>query len=753
MSDGKVEIAVNMQTTGVSKGVSTIKNKLMSLKGASGGANKSIMAMGAVAGIASSVASKAMSVLSNSVGSATSRFDTMNQYPKVMQKLGYSTKDAKSAIDIMAKGIEGLPTSLPEITKMGQQFAILTGSASKGAKTAVALNNAFLSSGASAADASRGVQQYSQMLAAGKVDMQSWRTLQETMPVALKKTAEAFGFTGKSATQDLYKALQDGSITMDQLNDKFLELNDGANGFASTAKSSSEGIGTSFQNMQNAVVKGLGDMIKAIDDGLKSAGIQGGIAEVFDGVKNTIVNAFKVINEHVKNFVEFIAKNKDWVLPLAVGLGSVIGLFTALVGAIKGVIAVGKGIGLILGAGPWMLVAIAIAGVVSALVFFFTKTETGKKIWKGFCDFLKNAWQAIVDFFSGAVDAIGNVFKGIGDFFSNLGQLISDGLQAYMNFWAGVRDVVFNAVTSVLSTIGEFVGNIFNSAVELFTSFVNGIVSVVGTIISTVISIGTKIITSIVSFVGQMISGGAKLIGGLVQGIASLIGNVISTIVRIGSNIISSVVSFVGQMISGGAKLISGLINGISSLIGNVASTVSNGVQSAISAVGGIVGEFYNVGVNIIKGIVNGIKSMGNAIANTVKNMAKGAIDGVKHMLGIHSPSRVFRDQVGKFVSLGFAEGISKYSDKAVNKAELMAQKVASIRIAPNFDTGELGGFNVAKNIKSNQRYNNDADNKPQSVNTANVTINNTMQADPRPSEQARVFKNTMRQMGYDLAF
>jgi len=121
--------------------------------------------------------SKGIGVLRDSVGSAVARFDTLNAYPKVMKQMGYSTSDTNKSVGILKKGVDGLPTSLQDLTKSAQSFAILEKNASKGAKTATALNDAFLASGASAGDASRGVQQYSQMLATGKVDMQSWRTL------------------------------------------------------------------------------------------------------------------------------------------------------------------------------------------------------------------------------------------------------------------------------------------------------------------------------------------------------------------------------------------------------------------------------------------------------------------------------------------------------------------------------------------------------------------------------------------------
>ena len=73
------------------------------------------------------------------------------------------------------------------------------------------------------------------------------------MPYALSETAKAFGFTGRSATNDFYKALQEGDITMDQFNNKLIELSEKQGGFAEQAKTATEGIGTSFQNMKTAV--------------------------------------------------------------------------------------------------------------------------------------------------------------------------------------------------------------------------------------------------------------------------------------------------------------------------------------------------------------------------------------------------------------------------------------------------------------------------------------------------------------------
>ncbi|MCT0055980.1 phage tail protein [Lactococcus lactis subsp. lactis] len=254
------------------------------------------------------VVDTAIGVVTSSLGGAINRFDTLSAYPKVMAQMGYSTDDVAKSTALLKKGVDGLPTSLQDLTKSAQSFAILEKNATGGAKTATALNDAFLASGASAADASRGVQQYSQMLSSGSVDLESWKTLQETMPYALTQVAKSFGITGKSAERDLYAKLKSGDITMDQLNKRFVELDGGANGFAKTARTASGGIGTSFTNMRNAVVNGLANTVETINNALKNAGLKNGIATLFDEGKQAIIKGFAVFNKIVANVSKVIPK-------------------------------------------------------------------------------------------------------------------------------------------------------------------------------------------------------------------------------------------------------------------------------------------------------------------------------------------------------------------------------------------------------------------------------------------------------------
>lgn len=294
MADGKVTIVVDVDGNKVK-----VLNDELDKTAQKGDKGSDSLKKFALGGAAFKLASKAVDLLTDSLGGAIQRFDTLESYPRVMQAMGHSTEDVTRSTKKLAAGIEGLPTTLNEVVGTAQRLTSITGDINKSTDLTLALNNAFLASGSSSADASRGLQQFSQMLSAGKVDMQSWKTLQETMPYALQKTAESFGFAGQSAQNDFYSALKQGQLTFDQFASKLIELNGGVGGFAELAKSNSKGIQTSFGNLKNAVVKGVANTIKALDD-LTKAATGKTIAENFDALKVIINAAFGVIVNVIK---------------------------------------------------------------------------------------------------------------------------------------------------------------------------------------------------------------------------------------------------------------------------------------------------------------------------------------------------------------------------------------------------------------------------------------------------------------------
>lgn len=228
----------------------------------------------------------AMNTVTTSLDGAITRFDTLHSYPKVMNSLGFSTDAAKASVSKLNASVQGLPTSLSDIVKSAQSLTSVTGNMGKATDTAIALNHALLASSASTADVSRAQQQYSQMLAVGKPDMQSWRTLQETMAPALTKTAKKLGIVSGNTTE-LYNAMKNGQITFDQFNAALIECDTEAGGFAETALSASKTIRTGFTNIKSAVENVEMRIISAFNNILDSQGF-GSFVDILDKVKSSI---------------------------------------------------------------------------------------------------------------------------------------------------------------------------------------------------------------------------------------------------------------------------------------------------------------------------------------------------------------------------------------------------------------------------------------------------------------------------------
>jgi len=283
---------------------------------------------------------KGFEMVVGSIDAAVARYDTLKQFPKIMEQMGYGFENGERSIQKLRAGIEGLPTTSDAITASTRQLTIALNDLDKGTGSALALNNAFLASGSSTDEAARGMDQYLTMLSTGKVDMMRWRTLNETMTYALQKTAESFGFVGASAKNDLYAALQSGDITMRQLNDRIIELNDGLGGFADVAKTATAGIGTSWQNMQTAFVRGTANIIQAIDEGLGETRFKS-ISNVIDTSGKKISKVF----EGIAKAAGALAKNADTLVPIiaAVAAGMTVlkvqaglaPIFTAATAAMK----------------------------------------------------------------------------------------------------------------------------------------------------------------------------------------------------------------------------------------------------------------------------------------------------------------------------------------------------------------------------------------------------------------------------------
>lgn len=268
---------------------------------------KQSVAGGAIIGAFSQVTSMALSGISSSVSSAVNRLDTLKNYPRVMDSLGYSTDEVAASLSTMDSHLQGLPTALNTMTSTVQGLAAITGDLTLATDAGLALNDMLLAGGGNMQVAASAGEQFRQMLSKGKPDMQDWKSIMAAAPGQMNQLAESMLGAGASAS-DLYYALGGGSesdvhmegieyasVSMTDLLNAIVKLDqeggDGIASFEEQAKNATGGIQTSMANLQNAITRGLANVFDAIgQDRIREAieWVKGGIDTAFTAVKNVV---------------------------------------------------------------------------------------------------------------------------------------------------------------------------------------------------------------------------------------------------------------------------------------------------------------------------------------------------------------------------------------------------------------------------------------------------------------------------------
>ena len=527
-----------------------------------------------VAGVGiTKVIGASMNVLSSSLDGAINRFDTMQSYPKVMKSLGFSVEQSQKSVAKLNQSVQGLPTSLADVVTTSKSLAAVTGNIDKATDTTIALNHAFLASGSSSEDASRGLQQYSQMLAKGTVDMQSWRTLQETMAPALTKVAKKLGITSGNANE-LYAALQNGTITFDQFNDAMIECDTETGGFADTALEASKGIKTSMTNIKSAVQNLEQGFMSAMNNMLKSKAM-GGLVDNLEKIKSKIYD-----------FRNSIMETKDDGL-------------------------------------TWDFKPGVMENVSKAMDWLADRANNAKAMIQQFYDgFMKtDAVQNAITMFDKIKDAIGNVMDKLQDskVFEQLGQDIGNIVSKVSEVTGKIADFVANLKTedvkkfagAVKLLAGAFVGVKVGSKL---TSTIKGVVGSAQSGYSKLKSIMDKI---------KGIGGteGAPTSSPSSSGVPDIGNASIQTAQKTSkaAQIINSAFEGISNVISSVCEGAKGIITGLGDAISNVFEGLGNGIKSALEGVGTVIESFGTAISTVAQGIGQGLATaftgLGTAIA------------------------------------------------------------------------------------------------------------------------------------------
>ena len=671
--------------------------------------------VGAVAGIASTVFSKVASVVTGSLNSAISRADQMNNFPKVMKNLGYSSEDAAASIKKISSALDGLPTTSSAMTGMVQQLAPLTSNLDQATNIALAFNNAMLAGGASTMEQENALTQYTQMLSAGKVDMQAWRSIQAAMPGQLNQVAEAMLGAGKNSN-DLYEAMKNGSISFDDFNKKVMELNQNGFGkyasFAQQAKDATQGIGTAMENVQNRVAKAVQKVVEAVGveniagaingfssqfgkvgdaaasmvtgvknwlgqlwQALKDNGALFTFKSLWDGLRDAIMGVVNMVidwahmipPDGLANGIKLVADTLDWFVQHGKELAPIIiGIGTAFA-AVKGYQALNSGLQAL--TGTMNTVTTAAKGVSNGIMLM---TDLGGPVamlkqMAGGLSLVKTAqtaWStatkmatAVQGAFNAVIAAnpIGAIVVGVAAFVAALVWFFTQtetGRKAWASFTSFLSSA-WQSVVSFVTSLGQNIANFFTQTIP------NAIQSVIQWFQQLPSAIGTalsNLITSIgtwaVSFGQSALQAGQQF----VSNIANFLTNLPATIAYWLAYGITFVVLWAAQLgsqaISAGQQFLANLGTFFVQLPGNIWNWLTSTVASVASWAA-------QMGANALSAGSRFLSNVGTFISQLPANVGSwlsGAVSAAASFVGRMASNAVnagsrFLSSIGSYIS------------------------------------------------------------------------------------------------------
>lgn len=451
-----------------------------------------------------------------------------------------------------------------------------------------------------------------QTAGAGKLTTENWNQLSDAIPGASGKLQEAMKKNG-AYTGDFRDAMAKGQISAEEFNKAVMDL--GMTDAAKEAATSTQTIEGAMGNLEASVV---------------NVGMQ-----ILDSFKGPATQGISMLAEGIGSLPQAFTGMMSSMMPVLQQVGSVFQSSFVPVGQV-----------------------------------FTTQLLPALQ---PFLQALQNLGNAIMPVLNAAFQT----------FMPVLGSLVANLTQVGATIMTTITPVV-NNMASLFQAALPALTALFQSWAGTLQGIIDSVFPYIQTVISTVMNVINAIITTVMAAVKGDWDGVWAGIGNLV----STVWNGIKSVVSAGANGISGIISAVSGTVN---TIWSGLWNTVKGLVSSVwngiTGAVRNGVNSVVNVVSGVKGKItgafsgagswlVNAGKNILQGLTNGIKGAISAVINTISGVAQKVVDTVKHVLGIHSPSRVFRDEVGKMIPAGLGKGVEANMSLAMDPVQRMVADI-----------------------------------------------------------------------------
>ena len=295
-----------------------------------------------------------------------------------------------------------------------------------------------------------------------------------------------------------------------------------------------------------------------------------------------------------------------------------------------------------------------------------------------------------------AITLIGQLIQGIisaiPDLIANAGKIVEaifSVIQAFnwISLGTSIMSMLKNGISNMVGSLGEAaktIGDKINSTIQnidwvglgksIFTFLKNGITSMtnlVGSAAKAVAQNGFDLIRNI-----DWLGLGRTVLTFVINGIQALGSTLLSALKTIGTSALNAFKAI--DWTNLGSTVTNFIKNGMQSVASGIMNALKTAGTNALNSFKNV--DWVGVGKQVINGIIAGITGAASALYNSLKSLASSALSAAKRALGINSPSRVFRDQIGKFISLGLADGISGDASAAVQAVQDMADDIASVK-------------------------------------------------------------------------